>query len=147
VAAFTFTDLPNSYAARTGRPANVGIVGVAVFREHQPSIDQPAIAGQPSSRSDASRAAESASTSPESAPAAPSPGSKLGTGHGEREYSYVDHTDFVRMQPQPNQVVRIHYDSLENLFAMGIITRPRPVPVPNPFPGSREQQYVPDPAG
>ena len=51
------------------------------------------------------------------------------------------------MQPQPNQVVRIHYDSLENLFAMGIITRPRPVPVPNPFPGSREQQYVPDPAG
>jgi hypothetical protein len=147
VAAFTFTDLPNSYAARTGRPANVGVVGVAVFRERQPPIDQPAIAGQPSNRSDASRAAESASSSPESAPAAPSPRAKLGTGHGEREYSYVDHTDFVRMQPRPNQVVRIHYDSLENLFAMGIVTRPHPVPAPNPFPGSREQQYVPDPAG
>jgi hypothetical protein len=35
VAAFTFTDSPNSYAARTGRPANVGIIGVAVFRERQ----------------------------------------------------------------------------------------------------------------
>src|SRR5262249_26858262 len=33
VAAFTFTDSPNSYAARTGRPANVGVIGVALFRE------------------------------------------------------------------------------------------------------------------
>jgi hypothetical protein len=137
VAAFTFTDLANSYAARTGRPANVGVIGVAVFRERQSPIDQPAIAGQPSNRSDASRAAESA----------PPPRAKLGTGHGEREYSYVDHTEFLRQQKQPNQVVRIHYDSIDNLFAMGIVTRPHPVPVPNPFPGSREQQYVPDPAG
>src|SRR5262249_34371342 len=30
VAAFTFTDLPDSYAARTGRPANVGVIGVAL---------------------------------------------------------------------------------------------------------------------
>ena len=36
VAAFTFTAAPNSYAARTGRPANVGIIGVALFRERQP---------------------------------------------------------------------------------------------------------------
>src|SRR5450631_4288595 len=33
VAAFTFTDSPNSYAERTGRPANVGVIGVALFRE------------------------------------------------------------------------------------------------------------------
>ncbi len=32
-AAFYFTDLGNSYAARTGRPGNVGVVGVAVFQE------------------------------------------------------------------------------------------------------------------
>src|SRR5258708_9213001 len=58
VAAFTFTDLANSYAARTGRPANVGVIGVAVFRERQPpTVDQPAIGGQSSNRSDASRAA------------------------------------------------------------------------------------------
>src|SRR3982074_173024 len=36
VAAFTFTDSSNSYAERTGRPANVGVIGVAVFRERQP---------------------------------------------------------------------------------------------------------------
>ena len=144
VAAFTFTDLANSYAARTGRPANVGVIGVAVFRERRP----PAIAGQSLDRSDASRAAGSAPMSPESAPGSEQPKSKLGTGHGEREYSYVDHTEFLRMQTQPNQVIRIHYDSLDNLFAMGIFRRPHPLPpAPNPFPGSREQQYVPDPPG
>jgi hypothetical protein len=33
VAAFEFTALPDSYAARTGRPQDVGVIGVAVFRE------------------------------------------------------------------------------------------------------------------
>lgn len=33
IAAFEFTLLGDSYAARTGRPANVGVVGAAVFRE------------------------------------------------------------------------------------------------------------------
>ena len=32
-AAFYFTALPDSYAARTGRPDNVGVIGAAVFRE------------------------------------------------------------------------------------------------------------------
>src|SRR2546423_273272 len=36
-AAFYFTSLPDSYAARTGRPDNVGVIGVAVFAEkHRP---------------------------------------------------------------------------------------------------------------
>ena len=34
-AAFYFTDLGDSYAARTGRPQNVGVIGVAVFQEKQ----------------------------------------------------------------------------------------------------------------
>jgi hypothetical protein len=50
------------------------------------------------------------------------------------------------MQPQPNEVIRIRYDSLENLIAMGIIERAHPLPpLTNPFPASAEQQYVPDP--
>jgi hypothetical protein len=52
------------------------------------------------------------------------------------------------MQAQPNEVIRIHYDSLDNLLAMGIIKRPRPVPpMVNPFPASPVEQYVPDPPG
>jgi len=42
---------------------------------------------------------------------------KLGTGHGEREYSYVTNTEFDRMQAQPDEVIRIRYDSLDNLRA------------------------------
>ena len=33
VADFTFARLPQSYAALTGRPANVGVIGIAVFNE------------------------------------------------------------------------------------------------------------------
>jgi hypothetical protein len=33
VAAFTFAPLPQSYAARTGRPGEVGVIGIAVFKE------------------------------------------------------------------------------------------------------------------
>ena len=44
IAAFTFTSIPNSYAARTGRPANVGIIGLALFREHLEPQHAP---GQP----------------------------------------------------------------------------------------------------
>jgi hypothetical protein len=170
VAAFTFTDSPNSYAERTGRPANVGVIGVALFRERQPQpVYAPPTIGQ-SSRAPAARAAESdansaASADAKASPMMPAPSAtqapltsmvpraalaapKLGTGHGEREYSYVNHTEFLRMQSQPNEVIRIRYDSLDNLFAMGIIKRPRPAaPGANAFPASPEQQYVPDPQG
>jgi hypothetical protein len=180
VAAFTFTESPNSYAERTGRPANVGVIGVAIFRERQPEQSYaPPMIGRLSAGSrapnayDSARgsAAESASNSAvdsaapgdgkamaglPAAPAAQSmavpraavPAAKLGTGHGEREYSYVNRTDFSRMQTQPNEVIRIRYDSFDNLLAMGIVKRPRPVaPTTNPFPASPEQQYVPDPPG
>lgn len=42
VARFYFTELPDSYAARTGRPDDVGVIGVAVFRrQHEPPVYQP----------------------------------------------------------------------------------------------------------
>jgi hypothetical protein len=178
VAAFLFTDSANSYAERTGRPANVGVIGVALFREKraafyspppailQPPSAAPAAPAAPAARAGAAPPSTSAGTSADAAASAGlgasaqpgaatealvrPPAAKLGTGHGEREYSFVSRTEFVRMQAQPNEVVRIHYDSLENLVAMGIIRRPRPQPLPpgtNPFPGSPDRQYVPDPPG
>jgi hypothetical protein len=155
VAAFTFTDSPDSYAERTGRPANVGVIGVAVFRERSPQpVYVPPEVGQSSDQSasllesdSALRSKSMASGQParESNPAA---APKLGTGHGEREYAYVNHTEFSRMQARPNEVIRIRYDSFDHLLAMGIVKRPRPAPpATNPFPASPEQQYVPDPAG
>jgi hypothetical protein len=140
VAAFVFTAAPNSYAERTGRPANVGVIGVALFRERE-SLQGAARAAQDS----ASRRAES---TPFTAglPAASAP--KLGTAHGEREYSYVSRTEFERRQQQPDEVIRIRYDSMDNLVAMGILHPQRAHSVlPNPFPGSPDGGYVPDPPG
>jgi hypothetical protein len=143
VAAFTFTDSPNSYAQRTGRPDNVGVIGVALFREHPQEISTAAPLVSPAPAASAG-AHSSAQQSRLAAAAAP----KLGTGHGEREASYVVDTTFRRMQDEPNEVIRIRYDSLEHLMALGIIPAPAPGPGgPNPFPGSRDGHFVPDPPG
>jgi len=151
VADFNFTESPNSYAERTGRPANVGVIGVALFRERRPpSVYVPP---RPSTLSEAPAAREfdsaaRAGASPPAPVAQAAPQAKLGTGHGEREYSYVTQTEFARMQPQPNETIRIRYDSLDNLIAMGIVKRAHPLPPTlNPFPASPDPQYVPDPPG
>ena len=136
VAAFNFTESPNSYASRTGRPANVGVIGIALYRERQPQTWAPPkmTEARPLDRLTAPE------TPPGAAPFASVPraesAQKLGTGHGEREYSYVNHTEFARLQAQPNEVIRIRYDSLDNLVAMGVIRRERPLPpTADPFPG------------
>ena len=75
------------------------------------------------------------------------PAEKLGTGHGAREASYVQNTQFERLSSTPNEVIKIRYDSFENLVAMGVVpARPVWPPAPNPFPGSAPK-YVPDPPG
>ncbi len=50
IAAFYFTSLPDSYAARTDRPQNVGVIGVAVFREAMPPRPRPAPSISPAPR-------------------------------------------------------------------------------------------------
>lgn len=182
VAAFEFSGVGNSYAGRTGRPANVGVIGVALFRERLPEpVAQapaysrrdessnefegrlrgaPAPSAAPVSPSAAGSAgladrstgglsaqAERAPSSADSlAKAAPRPAPQLGTAHGQRETSVVSHTSFARLQAQPNEIIRIRYDSRENLVAAGIIREPLVhLPVPNPFPQSANTSYVPDP--
>ncbi|MDZ7863986.1 hypothetical protein [Acidovorax sp.] len=172
VAAFEFSSVANSYAGRTGRPAHVGVIGVALFREQQP-VPAPVVIPEPySQRRDSSNdsaglgrlreepaapAAAAAAPAPEaessaraqvagSLARAPAPSAKLGTAHGQRETSVVSHTSFTRLQERPNEVISIRYDSRENLVAYGVI-REQPVrpPVPRAFPQSDNVSYVPDP--
>ncbi len=163
IAAFEFTSLGDSYAARTGRPDDVGVIGVALFHERPaprpmpqakvapsaPSRDAPAPA-RPSARE---RGAESrpvvearsaAAYGDAAASPAPRAESKLGTGHGEREDAWVEYTSFERARSQPDEIVVLHYDSRENLIAMGVIPARTTPPPPNPFPGERNG-FVPDP--
>lgn len=119
IAEFVFTDLPDSYAARTGRPANVGVIGIAVFRErapirHVPSISKEAPAPQ------ASRSADAL------AKAAPQTRQELGTGHGDRRHDPVSRTDFIRASTRPTQITSLYYDDTRSLIARGIIPAHRP---------------------
>lgn len=144
IAGFVFTDLPDSYAARTGRPDNVGVIGIAVFRErqfHRRPSSPPAIAQRDAGTGKAM--AEATPSAPMGADAATTTRQQLGTGHGEREWAPVGSTRFVRASRTPTQVTQLRYDDTATLVALGVLPRhTRPwQPAPRAFPGS----FVPDP--
>ena len=159
IAQFVFTDLPDSYAARTGRPDNVGVIGVAVFREARPiRYDHPAgppIAREGNGRDEASGTTRERNAAKASAPAAAESSAdsayggvaqqRIGTGHGQREWAPVGRTGFNRASHRPAQVAELRYDDADNLVAMGVLPRPyyarHPYPQPRAFPDG----FVPDP--
>ena len=171
IAQFNFTSLPDSYASRTGRPANVGVIGVAVFNERvywrdreadmsrneAPPPAMPAsegIAGRAQTPAPAADAAKSvAQPMPSEAQAekrasagAIAKDERLGTGHGAREYSHIDTTTFERSTSRPAEQVSIYYDSYRNLVAQGIIERPIARQDPQAFPNRYgPNDFVPDP--
>ena len=128
VAQFVFTDLPDSYAARTGRPDNVGVVGIAVFRERQVrpvyAPTSPPIAAQSRERAANGAAKAAAPAAADRAMAAESAPQRLGTGHGQREWAPVGQTEFRRASSRPQQVSQLRYDDAESLIAIGVIPRP-----------------------
>lgn len=142
VAAFYFTSLPDSYAARTGRPDHVGVIGVALFREQ---VEPPSKRMSSADRAEA----PPSSASRESDGIGRMSGivgeeSRLGTGHGQRLDSGAVYTRFERASETPEAVIRIFYDSERNLVAQGVIPRPRhryAQQLPDPFPAG----FVPDP--
>ncbi len=146
-AAFYFTALPDSYAARTGRPDNVGVIGVAVYRRKQaPQPIAPFPQSAPYSRGDGApamqREAAAAERSSAAQAAAKQEDSRLGTGHGRRESSVVQNVAFERATTAPAETITLYYDSYRNLLARGVIRESVPVaPLPRAFPG-----FVPDPA-
>jgi hypothetical protein len=158
-AEFYFTDLPDSYAARTGRPDNVGVIGVAVFREAR-RWQTPPVARERDERAPEPWYGGKSESAP--APAAPSASDgiardqgkagrgvpqELGTGHGQRRWDPVDSTRFERRSQRPDEIVSVFYDDRQALIARGVIPPPprhRSGPrEPDPFP----QGFVPDPWG
>jgi hypothetical protein len=153
-AAFYFSDPSDSYAVRTGRPKDLGVIGVALFRERD--FEHPALlsherrsaAPAPRERAEADAAGDSKArgeaSSSEYSAAAPLPA--LGTGHGRGEYSPVEQVAFQRASAQPDELIAIRYERRETLVAMGVLPEPRLrrwPRQPDPFPGALG--FVPDP--
>ena len=150
VAAFVFTALDDSYAARTGRPDNVGTIGIAVFRERRlprAAHPSPPVArgadGHARGAAPAAAQAEARTGAVDAAPHAAAPDrQQLGTGHGGREWSPAGRTSFVRASRRPAQVTELRYDSPRALAARGIVPHQRHGHRrPQAFPGA----FVPDP--
>lgn len=172
VAAFTFAALPHSYAALTGRPADVGVIGMAVFREQAPEpLPEPEASERfrngpdDSSRGYSGRALFAPRPAAPSSPAAPPApvttaegysaraadaarrDEKLGTAHGAREWSVVSTVNFERATPYPQFTRQIEYDTYARLVASGVIEPYANMERhPRPFPSvPGDAGYVPDP--
>ena len=167
IAAFRFAPLRQSYAARTGRSGDVGVIGMAVFRERRPP---PVI--YESRRSDRAEAYPPPPPSPAPPPppaplaqgslsgrgeadndrAPPPPAlrraEKLGTAHGEIEHDVSRIAPFNKASSRPDAVRVVEYDSAQNLIAAGVIPSPEwhGEHHPRPFPDQPDRQgYAPDP--
>jgi hypothetical protein len=166
VAAFAFARMSQSYAARTGRPGDVGVIGMAVFKERVPVPPPyyPEASARKAPSYDRSRrgslspapAAPSMAPSSESlSRAAPPPPAdaedqsqgivasrrqdeKLGTAHGAREWSAITIVPFERATSYPQSTRQIEYDTYAHLVAAGVIpTRTYPDHrSPRPFPAN-----------
>lgn len=153
VASFVFTDVGGSYAARMGDASNVGVIGVAVFKE---KIYRPVPPPQPyyGYEKKSSEGGQGLGTgygrrsAPSRAPSASkghsyemddSASQGLGTGYGGDTYSPSTSTTFYRDSSRPNVVLSARYDDRQGLLDKGVLPYPRPyrhpAPVrPEPFP-------------
>lgn len=137
VAAFRFSSVADSYAARTGSAREVGVIGVAMFPERihrprprpqpfEPYREGPADAASRPMAEEGRARGESAPASPPASADAPHakrgsnrPG--LGTEFGEAMTSPVREVAFVRASSsQPEVVMGMRYNDRPGLAALGI---------------------------
>jgi hypothetical protein len=145
VAAFRFSSVPNSYAARMGDARDVGVVGVAVFSERRPPVvhhwhraksmypsssrrsDMPADDGNfeglkadlaPAPRGGDALGGATSGEAGRSAQPERRPG--LGTEFGEARESQVYRVEFQRGRQTPDAVLTTRYNDRRGLLSLGI---------------------------
>ncbi len=133
VAAFRFSRVGDSYAAKMGTPWRVGAVDVALFPERARPKAAPPVARRKSPESRPGGASDRSSAS-----------RGLGTEFGERRFSPVRTTSFVRESwHHPRWRMTVHYDDRDGLCERGVlamcpVSRPgwrHPGPFAEPPPG------------
>jgi hypothetical protein len=153
VAAFRFTEVYDSYAARMGDASNVGVVGVAVFKErsYQPRPRPPIAYGKRKSGLGSSYGGAAPAPSAEADESASGRAydsmreprrQGIGTGYGEDQYSPASETSFERRNKRrPDARLKLYYDDREGLIARGVIPRPYYPPPPPPYPYPEPYPY------
>ena len=133
VAAFRFSSVRDSYAARTHHARNVGVVGVAFFAERPPPVVhyEPRPLGRAAPTPPAEDAEQAPpSPSPATAPSKSAGGAAsasrpgLGTQFGETRESRVVETGFIRASSSPMALSELRYDDRDGLLSRGIAIDP-----------------------
>jgi hypothetical protein len=123
VAAFRFSSVRDSFAAQQKDDRDVGVVGVAFFRERPPIVwRRPPVA---SNDAPGTRGASGAPAPSAASPKAGADRSGLGTQFGESHDSRVEETAFVRADTGPSTVAELRYDDRAGLVARGIRLLPQ----------------------
>ena len=127
VAHFEFSSLPASYAAQMDKPANVGVIGAAIFFEKE--LPRPPIVyrslGNESTTRHFGGLAEAKSLG------------NIGTAFGRRSGFAVTQVHFNR-EDHPRAKLVLRYDDAQGLRARGIMldtAHPDPTVNADPFPG------------
>lgn len=142
---FYFTTERDSYAAKLGQAANLGVISAVFFRERRPITVMPVTPGQSSgpstSKEDKMREAETNTGSsragteasrdaarPKNVPGYPPPDDEsAATGIGR---SVSNSVQWIKMDLEPRAIseVTIRYEYRASLVRLGIIPRPYPRP-------------------
>ncbi|HEX8652542.1 MAG TPA: hypothetical protein VF708_17130 [Pyrinomonadaceae bacterium] len=166
---FYFTTERDSYGAKIGQTANLGVISAVFFRERHPvTVVPPPVPMQDgreeskdrsSAGSSTSSAREPGSSSNKSGEAAsrrrpdayPVPDEEsAATGIGRNERHNVRWID-MQLESRPAAEVSIRYEYRAALVRLGIIPRPYPYPYPDPLPrrerstGFDDHRYSPEP--
>jgi hypothetical protein len=126
VAAFRFSSVKRSYAARMGDARDVGVIGVAVFSERQRVyVAPPHVVGDMRSANESAQGAPQPSVSGLGSAGLSSQSKAesrrgLGTEFGEQRESRVTETEFQRASSSPSVLLSLRYNDCAGLVAMGI---------------------------
>jgi hypothetical protein len=125
VAAFSFEEREKSYAARTGHPENIGVIGLVAFEEAGVN-PRPYLEKADAEAPNAGRRSSDVGNT--------------GTGYGRDVDSRVDYVPFTR---GPNRrSLTLYYGTADALRRAGV---PVPGSFPTPFP--RDPEFAPPPPG
>lgn len=165
---FYFTTERDSYGAKLGQTANLGVISAVFFRERQPLViapppreERPIPLGRGDERGESRRAPQSQSgiardnsssagtARPKSAEAYPAPDDDYAaTGIGRNVHNDVRWVN-MELQPRPVSEVTIRYEYRAALVRLGIL--PRPYPRPDTLrrredsTGFEDRRYSPEP--